>query len=212
MTPFGFDADFIDLMNAYSGGHFAKEGLDAKVLGAAGTVQHIQQVIAGQVDFGRFPASTSSARSAPRTRRSAPSRRCGRIPASTIVSLKDKPVTIRRRLKGKTIGLLSDGGTTQTFIEVLLAKIRHRQGQETARSSTGNSPGEVDLIRQGRIDCFICTYSVAFMLRQTKEPLEYLQGRRAGAGAGPGAPRDPRDARAEARAVAQGAARRSRPR
>ena len=39
---------------------------------------------------------------------------------------------------------------------------------------TGNSPGEVDLIRQGRIDCFICTYSVAFALRQTKEPLEYF--------------------------------------
>ena len=34
MTPFGFDSDFIDLMNAYSGGHFAKQGLDATVLGA----------------------------------------------------------------------------------------------------------------------------------------------------------------------------------
>ena len=54
ITPFGFDSDFIDLMNAYSGGHLAREGLDAKVLGATGTVQHIQAVIAGQADYGRF--------------------------------------------------------------------------------------------------------------------------------------------------------------
>src|SRR6185437_14055992 len=33
MTPFGFIGDFIDLMNAYSGGHFKTQGLDAKVLG-----------------------------------------------------------------------------------------------------------------------------------------------------------------------------------
>ena len=76
-------------------------------------------------------------------------------------------------LKGKTIGLLSYGGTTQTFIEVLLAKSGMAK-EDANLLVTGNSPGEVDLIRQGRIDCFICTYSVAYVLRQTKEPLEFL--------------------------------------
>ena len=28
-TPFGFDPTFIDVMNAYSGGHFAKQGIEA---------------------------------------------------------------------------------------------------------------------------------------------------------------------------------------
>ena len=28
MTPFGFIGDFIDIMNAYSGGHFRRQGLD----------------------------------------------------------------------------------------------------------------------------------------------------------------------------------------
>ena len=173
MTPFGFDADFIDLMNAQSGGHFAKEGLDATVLGAAGTVQHIQQVIAGQVDFGRF-SGIDFIRAV--GGKGAPLRALATMRQNSgfhIVSLKEKPVKSGADLKGKTIGLLSIGGTTQTFIEVLLAK-NGIVKDESKLLVTGNSPGEVDLIRQGRIDCFICTYSVVFMLRRTNEPLEFL--------------------------------------
>ena len=173
MTPFGFDSDFIDLMNAYSGGHFAKQGLDATVLGAAGTVQHIQQVIAGQVDFGRF-SGIDFIRAV--GGKGAPLRAIATMRQNSgfhIVSLKDKPVRSGADLKDKTIGLLSIGGTTQTFIEVLLAK-NGIVKDEKRLLVTGNSPGEVDLIRQGRIDCFICTYSVTYMLRQTKEPLEFF--------------------------------------
>lgn len=173
ITPFGFDADFIDLMNAHSGGHFAKEGLDATVLGATGTVQSIQQVIAGQVDFGRFSGidfiRAVGAKDAPLRALATMRQNSG----FTIVSLKDKPVKSGADLKGKTIGLLSYGGTTQTFIEVLLAKSGIVK-DEAKLLVTGNSPGEVDLIRQGRIDCFICTYSVAFALRQTQEPVEFF--------------------------------------
>jgi NitT/TauT family transport system substrate-binding protein len=173
MTPFGFDSDFIDLMNAYSGGHFAHEGLDAKVLGAAGTVQQIQQVIAGQVDFGRFSGidfiRAVGAKGAPLKAIATMRQNSG----FHIVSLKDKPVKSGADLKGKTIGLLSIGGTTQTFIEVLLTKNGITK-DDSKLLVTGNSPGEVDLIRQGRIDCFICTYSVMFVLQQSKAPLEYF--------------------------------------
>jgi ABC-type nitrate/sulfonate/bicarbonate transport system substrate-binding protein len=173
ITPFGFDADFIDLMNASSGGHFAKEGLDATVLGATGTVQHIQQVIAGQADFGRFSGidfiRAVGAKDAPLRALATMRQNSG----FHVVSLKDNPVKSGADLKGKTIGLLSIGGTTQTFIEVLLAK-NGIVKDESKLLVTGNSPGEVDLIRQGRIDCFICTYSVAFILRRTAQPLEFL--------------------------------------
>ena len=173
ITPFGFDADFIDLMNAASGGHFAKEGLDATVLGASGTVQHIQQVIAGQADFGRFSGidfiRAVGAKDAPLRALATMRQNSG----FHVVSLKDNPVKSGADLKGKTIGLLSVGGTTQTFIEVLLAK-NGIVKDESKLLVTGNSPGEVDLIRQGRIDCFICTYSVTYMLRQSKEPLEFF--------------------------------------
>lgn len=173
ITPFGFDADFLDLMNAYSGGHFAKEGLDATVLGAAGTVQHIQQVIAGQADFGQF-SGIDFIRAV--GAKDAPLKAIGTVRQNSgfhVISLKEKPVRSGADLKGKTIGLLSYGGTTQTFIEVLLAKAGLKK-DDASLVAAGNNPGEVDLIRQGRIDCFICNYSVSYLLQHSGEPLEIL--------------------------------------
>jgi ABC-type nitrate/sulfonate/bicarbonate transport system substrate-binding protein len=173
ITPFGFDSDFLDLMNAYSGGHFAKEGLDATVLGASGTVQHIQQVIAGQVDYGQF-SGTDFIRAV--GAKGAPLRAIATVRQNSgfhVVSLKDKPVKTGADLKGKTIGLLSYGGTTQTFIELLMAKAGLKK-DDASLVVAGNNPGEVDLIRQGRIDCFICNYSVSYYLMHAKEPLEIL--------------------------------------
>ncbi len=173
ITPFGFDADFIDMMNAYSGGHFAKEGLDAQVLGAPGTVQHIQQVIAGKADFGRFSGidfiRVVATKDAPLKAVATMRQNLG----FRVVSLKDKPVKTGADLKGKLVGILSYGGTTETMIEVIMAKAG--LGKDDAKLLvTGNSPGEVDLIHQGRIDCFICTYPVYFALKESGQPLEFL--------------------------------------
>src|SRR4051812_22766190 len=53
MTPFGFIADFLEIMNAHSGGHWRKLGIESKVAGAQGTAQAIQQLATGQVEFVR---------------------------------------------------------------------------------------------------------------------------------------------------------------
>src|SRR3954471_8663637 len=50
MTPFGFISDFIEMMNAVSGGHFAAQNLDGKIVGGQGGAQVLQQLITGQVD------------------------------------------------------------------------------------------------------------------------------------------------------------------
>jgi NitT/TauT family transport system substrate-binding protein len=173
MTPFGFDVDFIDMMNAYSGGHFAKEGLDAKVLGATGTVQQIQMVISDKAQFGRFSGidfiRAVAAKDAPLMAFATINQNSG----FTIVSLKSNPVKSGADMRGKTIGLLSYGGTTETFIDVLLAKAG--VGKSEAKVVVaGNSPGEVELIRQGRIDCFICTFSTAYQIKRANEPCEYF--------------------------------------
>jgi NitT/TauT family transport system substrate-binding protein len=173
ITPFGFDSDFIDMMNAYSGGHLAREGLDAKLLGATGTVQSIQAVITGEAQFGRFSGidfiRAVGAKGAPLRAVATLRQKSG----FRIVSLPEKPIKSGADLKGKTIGLLSVGGTTQTFIEVLLAK-NGIDKSEAKLIVSGNSPGEVELIHQGRLDCFICTFTVAFTLQQMTEKLEYF--------------------------------------
>lgn len=174
ITPFGFDSDFIDMMNAVAGGHFAKEGLDAKLLGATGTVQSIQAVITGQAQFGRFSGidfiRAVATKGAPLKAIATPRQNSG----FHIVSLASKPVHSGADLKGKTIGILSYGGTTETFIELLLAKAGIPKS-DARMVVAGNSPGEVELMHQGRLDCFICTYSVTFTIqRTTHQPLVYL--------------------------------------
>ena len=48
VLPLGFSITFFDAMNAHSGGHYAREGLAAKVIGANTGVQMAQLLVSGQ--------------------------------------------------------------------------------------------------------------------------------------------------------------------
>lgn len=171
MTPFGFDLTFFDLLNAYSSGHFAREGLDAKVIGANGTAQAIQQVIAGKAQFMVCSALDVVRAIAVK---GAPMKVIGTISQGSVfsvVSLKEKPVRSAEELRGKTIGVLSLGGSTESFVDMLLAKAKIPKS-EVRILVAGNSPGEVEFIRQGRLDCFLCTLNVVVALERQDAPIE----------------------------------------
>jgi NitT/TauT family transport system substrate-binding protein len=173
ITPFGFDPFFIDMMNAYSGGHFARQGLDAKVIGAPGTSSAFQQVISGQaqfslvssLDFIRAVAAKDAPLQAVAT--------IGQNSGFNLISLKDKPVKSGADLRGKTIGILSVGGLTETMVDILAAKAGVPKS-ETKVVVAGNSPGEVEFIRHGRIDCFLCNFTVTLALQRANADVEYL--------------------------------------
>jgi ABC-type nitrate/sulfonate/bicarbonate transport system substrate-binding protein len=171
MTPFGYISDFIEMMNAVSGGHFAAQGFDAKLLGGQGTAQAMQQLIAGQVAFVRSAAIDQM--------RAVSTANAPLVSFSTlyqgstfhVVSLKDKPITKAEDLKGKTVGLVSVGGTTDTFLDLMLRKVG-LQKDDVRREVTGNSPGALQILKQGRVDCFMCAINVVVTLQQMKEPIE----------------------------------------
>lgn len=171
MTPFGITADFLKMENGVSGGHWARQGLDASVVGAPGTSVALSQVISGQAQFGMCSGLDYMRAVATK---GAPLVAVGTInqkPAFVLVSLKEKPVLSGEQLAGKTVGILSLGGTTETYVDLIAG----RSGVKKADINivvAGNNPGEVELIRQGRIDCFVCTYSVLFELRRQSAPVE----------------------------------------
>lgn len=171
MTPFGFIPDFIEMMNAVSGGHFAAQGLDVTLLGGQGTAQAIQQLVAGQVGFIRSAAIDQmravSATNAPLVAFST------LYQGSTfyMVSHKDKPIRSAEDLKGKTIGLVSVGGTTDTFVDLIL----HKAGlakDDVKREVTGNSPGAFQIMSAGRVDGFMCSTNVLVTLQRMGQPIE----------------------------------------
>lgn len=172
MTPFGFISDFIEMMNAVSGGHFAAQGLDVRLLGGQGTAQATQQLVAGQAAFIRAAAidqmRAAVASGAPLVCFST------LYQASTfnVVSLKDKPIRAAEDFKGKTVGLVSVGGTTDIFLDLMLAKAGLKK-DDVKREVTGNSPGALQILKQGRVDCFMCAINVLVTLQRMNEPIEH---------------------------------------
>jgi len=173
-TPFGFDPTFIDVMNAYSGGYFAKEGIDAKLVGPPGNAAAFSLMIAGQAQFSYIASidfiRAVATKDAPFLAVACLSQRVG----FQIVSLKEKPVKTGADLRGKTIGVLSVGGLSELLVQVVMAKSGVKKSEANIVVA-GNNPGEVDLIRNGRLDCFICNYPIAITLRRMNAPVEYLE-------------------------------------
>jgi NitT/TauT family transport system substrate-binding protein len=171
MTPFGFIPDFIEMMNAISGGHFAAQSVDAQLVGGQGAAAPIQQLIAGQVGFIRA-AGLDVIRTVANNK--VPMLAIATIyQASTfhMISLKDKPIAKAEDLKGKTVGIVSVAGTTEIFLDLMLSKAGLKK-DDVKREVTGNSPGAIQFVKQGRVDCFIASIQVVVALERMKESVE----------------------------------------
>ncbi len=173
MTPFGYIGDFIDLMNAASGGHFKRYGFDAKVLGGHGTAQAIQQLTAGSVQYARS-ASIDMMRAVGGPQPIPLIAISTLYQASTfqVISPADKPVKTAAELKGRTVGVVSVGGSTEILLNLMLLKAGIKPG-EVKREVTGNSPGALQIVRQGRVDCFIASMEVVAALQRTNEKIAF---------------------------------------
>ena len=116
-TPFGFIADFIEIMNAHTGGHWRDQGLDSKVVGAQGTSPAIQQLVAGQAQMIRAASIDFM--------RAVAQQNLPLVAVSTIyqgstffmISPEEKPIRRAADMQGKKIGIVSVGGTTDLFID-----------------------------------------------------------------------------------------------
>jgi NitT/TauT family transport system substrate-binding protein len=171
VTPLGFVVDFLDTMNAYSGGHFARQGLDVKVLGAINGVQMLQLVVSGRAAFGRGGS--------PDVVRAFAAHQQVPIAISSIAqgctfrvySLKAKPIREPKDFRGKTIGLITLASATGVYLDVMLAKSGIKP-DEVERQATGGTPGAFEILKQGRVDCFIGSHSVQVALERAGAPVE----------------------------------------
>jgi NitT/TauT family transport system substrate-binding protein len=172
VTPDGFLPDFIELMNAAAGGHFARAGIEAQIVGTRGSMQAMQQLVSGQAQFSR--GSAIDLIRAVGTGNAPLISIATLYQASTfhLVSLKDRPVTKGEDLAGKTVGLVSVGGATDLFLDIILAKVGLAK-DAVQRQYVGNTPAALEFVRQGRIDCFICTIAVVVALEHAGEPIAY---------------------------------------
>lgn len=171
-TPFGFIPDFIEMMNMVSGGHLARQGFAPRLVGSQGTSPAVQQLLAGQVSFVRVTAIDQFLAVA---RGNAPLVSISTLyqgGAFSVIGLRDRPIRDARDLRGKTVGIVSVGGSTELLLDIMLRSAGIPR-EEVRREVTGNSPGALQLVRQGRVDCFIAAIGVVVALRRANEPIEF---------------------------------------
>ena len=171
-TPFGFNADFIEVMNAKAAGYFAQEGLDVLIQGAQGTAQTMQQLVSGGADLIR---SAQIDQMKLVSKQKQPIQCVSTLYQSSnffMISARDKPVEKAEDLRGKTVGVVSVNGSTDTFLNLILGKVG-LEPDDVRRQTTGNSPGALQFVKQGRVDCFIGTLSVIVPLERMGEKITY---------------------------------------
>jgi NitT/TauT family transport system substrate-binding protein len=168
--PLGFSVTFFDSMNAHSGGHYAREGLEAKIIGANTGVQMTQLLVSGQAQFGRGAPpdqirAVAAGQAAPISIAT-----IGQGCAFRVFSHKDRPVLEPKDFKGKTVGLNTAASPTEIYLDVMLAQAGLARS-DVERQVSGGTPAAFEILKQGRVDCFLSTQAVAVALKRRNEPV-----------------------------------------
>lgn len=171
VLPNQFILAFIDILFTQAGGYFEREGLRVGIEEARGSSMALQQVLGGNATVARIGAVDHIRASAQPAGRDLVA--FGTVQQSSpwfVVSLQDKPVGGPQDMANRTIGIQSVGGTTETLLDIMLAA-RGVDRAGVQRVVVNNSPVGVDLIRQGRIDAYFVTASIAVALKKSGQPI-----------------------------------------
>lgn len=150
---------------ADSAGYFADQGVDVSFQSTRGSAQAIQLVLAGSAPLTRVGQIEAMSHVA---NRGAPIVNVGSVvKESTIrfVSSTQAPLREPRDFVGKLVGIPSEGGESETTLDLLLSSA----GLDPAsveRQVVGLGPGVFNLVEQGRIAGFMVSIDTAKTLEQ----------------------------------------------
>jgi NitT/TauT family transport system substrate-binding protein len=165
----GYAAEYIADMD----GFFKKEGLEVKVNTARGSAPAIQAILSGTallswvgwlesvIDIANQSAPIQSVAFT------------GRRSTLAIVSDKSKPLANPQDFVGKRIGIPSEGGTSETTLDLMLAA-NNVPVDKVPRQVTGFTPGTFELIKKGRIVGFVIGASQEQQFRQAQPSSTFL--------------------------------------
>lgn len=171
----GFDHSLEQLpeLNAIAGGHFEAAGLDVSSMTVRGTVVAMQQVVTQSAHFVRCGALDAmkliAEQGLPLT--SAGVDLHGGI--FHIISLASAPIKSPEDLRGKTIGLKSLAGGQENSLNMLLIDAGINP-EEVKREIAPADAGNVEFLKQGRLDAFIVALEPRLILEDSADELAFL--------------------------------------
>jgi len=168
----------IFLLSAYSfvgieTGSFREFGVDIELQSGAGTAASLTQVASGTAGFGQAAPITSCPAIADQKAELISIAQASYPGYFEIASLPGKPLKDPAELKGKTIGIMSQGGST----ELLLDAVARAKGVDPAsvnRVVTGISTSGIAFMERGQIDGFFVFYETKVALDLQGVKMNYL--------------------------------------
>ncbi|CAN0495719.1 unnamed protein product, partial [Phaeothamnion confervicola] len=151
MTPFGYSLAFAPVLYAKVGGFFAKQGLDAEIVGGKGAALAAQMTIAGQMEAARTGAGNFMVA---RVNNAAPLVSIATIAQVSpffVLSAKDKGPADVAQFKGRRIGMASLGGSMEETLNLTMRRASI-DPSSVEKVKVADSPASFALVEAGRID------------------------------------------------------------
>jgi NitT/TauT family transport system substrate-binding protein len=159
---------------ADAAGYFADQGIDTDFQSTHGSAQAIQLVLADGAPITRIGQIEAMGHA---SNRGAPLMNVGTvIKESTIrfVSTTNAPLRDPKDFVGKTVGIPSEGGETETTLDLLL-RSSGVDPNEVKRQVVGVGPGVFNLVEQGRIAGFAVSIDTAKILEKQRPNVAILR-------------------------------------
>jgi NitT/TauT family transport system substrate-binding protein len=145
------NASFAAELLSQENGYFKNEGLDVTFQATRGSAPALQSVLAGSALLTRAGAIETVAAV---STQDAPLMNVAMLEHKSplwFVSTKENPLDEPSDWEGTTMGLPSEGGTSEQTLDVML-KSEGVDAESVERQVVGLAPGTFELVKQGRID------------------------------------------------------------
>lgn len=170
MTAFGLGTNFLEVMVAAERGFFADEGLEVEILGGQGSGPAIQSVLSRSAELARTDPINSIPAVVNEGAVLTNIATVQQVSPFEIASLPDNPLTTPADLEGKTIGIVSAGGGTDTLLDLLLISAGLPL-DTVSRPVVGVGFAPYELARNGEIDGWVAQ-TTARALIEREEGIE----------------------------------------
>ena len=154
MTALGINLSFVEVIVAKERGFFKNLDFDLDIKGGQGTAPAIQAVLGNSVDLSRTAAINAIIAAA---NEGAPLVSIGTVRQKSqfdVCSLASKPIKSPKELAGKTVGVVSAGGSTENLLDMMLIGAGVDRAS-VKRPITGVGTAAYELAKNGQIDAWI---------------------------------------------------------
>jgi len=173
VTPFQHIINYADVYVAIQEGYFEEEGLRIEPIGGSGTASSVSQVSAGQAFFGKAAAVNTCPLIADTGATIITVAQGDQKSQYSVASKPDNPLTNPQQWQGKTIGVISKGGSTELLLDAM-SVAEGLDPTKVRKVVTGADVGSLEFLNRGEVDGFITYLGSETAFEQRGIELNYL--------------------------------------